>query len=75
MNKFFSSTRVRLIIWNVLVMALATVVIFGVLHYALWRTMLSDIDATLSIARGPRLARLARLGAHENVITDPPRHA
>ena len=38
-------------------------------------TMLSDIDATLSIARGPRLARLARLGAHENVITDPPRHA
>jgi hypothetical protein len=29
--------------------------------------MLTDIEATLSIARGPRLARQARLGAYENV--------
>ena len=33
-------------------------------------TMLTDIDTTLSIARGPRLARQALLSDHANVIAD-----
>ena len=43
---------------------------FGPNTDAALETMLTDIDATFSIARGPRQARQVRLSDHVNVIAD-----